>query len=325
MPATEEVDASTAVGKLTRGMLMELSAFESDRSGEQWAEAYHNRLARGLPPSGAQYFGYVRRGRQPHPLDPKRTLRDPSDGEERYEPDIDSGAAKALADCYETYVADQNFAHLARGLNRDGYTTEGGLQWSAETLRQVMDQGFAAGLLRIHDPECRCRRAARCQRKVFRPGAHQPLIRPGLWDRYVKPRDAKVTRPSRSVHEFTGFIGCWHCGGGMHLIQQDASFICGSRARNDLVLCGSRHVSLKAVQTALLEVLAAWAPEIEARAATAAIKPEPSREDQVHQGLARELLLSLRMSSGEYVSVGFIEGTAVLSGAIGGSMESWLD
>ncbi|MEU5863463.1 hypothetical protein ABZ815_20000 [Nonomuraea sp. NPDC047529] len=68
-------------------------------------------------------------------------------------------------------MADQNFAYLARRLNRDGYTTEGGLPWSAETLRQVMDQGFAAGLLRIHDPECRCRRAARCQQKVFRPGA----------------------------------------------------------------------------------------------------------------------------------------------------------
>ncbi|MEU5863464.1 hypothetical protein ABZ815_20005 [Nonomuraea sp. NPDC047529] len=97
MSATEEVDASTAVGKLTRGMLMELAAFESDRSGEQWAEAYHNRLARGLPPFGAQYFGYVRRGRQPHPLDPKRTLRNPADGEERYVPDIGSGAAEALA------------------------------------------------------------------------------------------------------------------------------------------------------------------------------------------------------------------------------------
>ncbi|MFI6737283.1 hypothetical protein ACIBI9_30535 [Nonomuraea sp. NPDC050451] len=38
--ATEEADATTAGGTFTRGMLMELAAFESDRSGEQWAEAY---------------------------------------------------------------------------------------------------------------------------------------------------------------------------------------------------------------------------------------------------------------------------------------------
>ncbi|MEO3868201.1 recombinase family protein [Nonomuraea sp. B12E4] len=60
--ATEEVDSTTAVGKFTRGMLMGLAAFESDRAGEQWAEAYQNRLARGLPPIGGEYFGYVRPG-----------------------------------------------------------------------------------------------------------------------------------------------------------------------------------------------------------------------------------------------------------------------
>ncbi|MEW9550652.1 recombinase family protein [Nonomuraea sp. NPDC050783] len=85
--ATEEVDASTAVGKLTRGMLFELAAFESDRAGEQWGEAFQNRLARGLPPLGAAQFGYIRRGRSRHPLYHDRTLAAPEDGPERYEPD----------------------------------------------------------------------------------------------------------------------------------------------------------------------------------------------------------------------------------------------
>lgn len=77
--STEEVDARTAVGKLTRGVLMEIAAFESDRAGESWADAYQNRVARGLPPYGRTYFGYTRRGRMPHPLSPTHTLRDPSD------------------------------------------------------------------------------------------------------------------------------------------------------------------------------------------------------------------------------------------------------
>ncbi|NRQ34714.1 hypothetical protein HII36_23190 [Nonomuraea sp. NN258] len=113
------MDASTAVGKLARGRLMEPAAFESDRAGEQWAEAYQTGWPEGCR-RWAPYFGYVRRGRQPHPLDPKRTLRAPSGGEERYEPDVESGAAEAFADCYETYV-------LARRLSRYGHTTEGGL------------------------------------------------------------------------------------------------------------------------------------------------------------------------------------------------------
>ncbi|WP_146615814.1 recombinase family protein [Nonomuraea aridisoli] len=287
--ATEEVDATTAVGKFTRGMLMELAAFESDRAGEQWAEAYQNRLARGLPPIGGEYFGYVRRGRQPHPLDPKRTLRDPSDGEERYEPDTKSGAAQMLAGCYETYVGDQNYALLARRLNRRGFTTEGGLPWSAETVRQLMDLGFAAGLLRIHDPECRCHRASRCQRRVFRPGAHEPVISDELWKRFLKLRNAKVTRPSHSMHQFTGFIGCWHCGGGMHLIRQQKGFICGSRARHDDEICGSRFASMQAVEDALLQVLAAWAPEIETAAETCEVAPQPVRLDSNLEWLRKEL------------------------------------
>ncbi|AQZ62800.1 hypothetical protein BKM31_16225 [[Actinomadura] parvosata subsp. kistnae] len=287
--ATEEVDATTAVGKFTRGMLMELAAFESDRAGEQWAEAFHNRLARGLPPFGGEYFGYVRRGRQPHPLDPKRTLRDPSDGEERYEPDVQFGAAQVFAGCYESYVADQNFAALATRLNRHGFTTEGGRPWSAEIVRQVMDRGFAAGLLQIHDPECRCVKASRCQRRVFRPGAHAPLIGDELWKRFVALRDAKVTRPSHSVHQFTGFIGCWHCGGGMHLHRHQKGFICGSRARGDEVVCESRFAPLKAVEDALLQLLAEWAPEIEAAAESFAVAPEPSRPESNLEWLQKEL------------------------------------
>ncbi|MEU6783871.1 hypothetical protein ABZ912_32140 [Nonomuraea angiospora] len=179
---------------------------------------------------------------------------------------MQSGAAQVFAGCYETYAADQNFAALAGWLDRHGFTTEDGLPWSAETVRQVMDRGFAAGLLQIHDPECMCGRASRCQHKVFQSGGHTPHISDVPWKQYVKLRDAKVTRPSHSMHQFTGFIGCWHCGGGMHLIRYQKGFLCSSRARHDEMVCGSRFALLKAVEDALLQLLAEWAPEIEASA-----------------------------------------------------------
>ncbi|MFI6813177.1 recombinase family protein [Nonomuraea sp. NPDC050328] len=285
--STEEVDARTAVGKLTRGVLMEIAAFESDRAGESWADAYQNRVARGLPPYGRAYFGYIRRGRMPHPLSPTHTLRDPSDGEERYEPDMESGAAEMHAELYETWVVDQNFASLARELNRRGFRTSGGLLWSAETVVQLMDRGFAAGLIRIHDPECACRRPSRCSRRVFRPGAHEALISPELWAKYLALRAGKVIRRVRSVHHYVSFISCWHCGGGMHLRQGSASFYCGSRARHDEEVCGSRHVPLRAVDEAVLSVLRDWAPEIEAAAAAASV--EPVRREKDVRRLTKEL------------------------------------
>lgn len=285
--STEEVDARTAVGKLTRGVLMEIAAFESDRAGESWADAYQNRVARGLPPYGRAYFGYIRRGRMPHPLSPTHTLRDPSDGEERYEPDMESGAAEMHAELYEMWVVDQNFAALARELNRRGFRTSGGLLWSAETVLQLMDRGFAAGLIRIHDPDCGCRRASRCTRRVLRPGAHPPLISPELWARYQALRAGKVIRRVRSVHHYVSFISCWHCGGGMHLKQHSASFFCGSRARHDEEVCGSRHVPLRAVDEAVVGVLRVWAPEIEA--AAAAVRVEPAQREKDLRRLTKEL------------------------------------
>src|SRR5690606_40458984 len=56
--ATEEVDAKTAVGRFTRGMLLEIAAFESDRAGEQWKETHELRRNLGLPATGGKRFGY---------------------------------------------------------------------------------------------------------------------------------------------------------------------------------------------------------------------------------------------------------------------------
>ncbi|MFC5822514.1 recombinase family protein [Nonomuraea insulae] len=69
--ATEEVDARTVVGKLTRGMLFELAAFESDRAGEQWGEAFQNPLARGLPPLGTPSLGTSGGDRSVTPCTPR--------------------------------------------------------------------------------------------------------------------------------------------------------------------------------------------------------------------------------------------------------------
>jgi DNA invertase Pin-like site-specific DNA recombinase len=74
LSATEDVDARTPSGRLARGIHFEFAAYYSDVVGARWAEAFQNRLKRGRPPLGGDYFGYVRRGRQPHPLFHDRTL-----------------------------------------------------------------------------------------------------------------------------------------------------------------------------------------------------------------------------------------------------------
>jgi DNA invertase Pin-like site-specific DNA recombinase len=55
--ATEEIDATTATGRFTRGMLFELAAFESDRIGEQWRETTNTGERTASPPPEGRASG----------------------------------------------------------------------------------------------------------------------------------------------------------------------------------------------------------------------------------------------------------------------------
>lgn len=294
--ATEEVDATTAVGKLTRGVLFELAAFESDRSGEQWAEAFQNRLARGLPPLGGDYFGYVRRGRSRHPLYHDRTIANPDDGKERYEPDHASGTAGVLAKLYDWWIAERNFKVLARWLNDHGYFTPGGARWNATEVRRMMDRGFGAGLICVHNPDCRCGKASRCWNKAYYPGAHEPVISKETWEAYRRYR--KITRDMpvrarRAAYPFSKWLRCGYSGHTMYaqIVHHSGTlgWVCGSvKKPTPDEVCGSRFVTNTAVENAVLDILAEWLPEIET-AAQAAPQFVPVVKDTKDRVLRKDL------------------------------------
>ncbi|MEQ4724695.1 recombinase family protein [Nonomuraea sp. B19D2] len=298
--ATEEIDARTAVGKLTRGVLFELAAFESDRAGEQWGEAFQNRLARGLPPLGAPQFGYIRRGRARHPLYQDRTLAAPEDGPERYEPDHASGMAGLLAESYDRWIADRNFSRLADWLNaRGARTTVGGL-WRPGELARVMDRGFAAGLICVHHRDCRCAKPSSCRKKEYHPGAHEAMISMETWEtyrRYRKITSALPPRARNAVYPCSKLLKCGYCTGAMYPLKVHATgrmgWVCSSvyRKRYGVPRCGTRFVTMEAVEEAIQQVLVEWLPDIEAAASAAAagLREIPGVEDSRPEMLRREL------------------------------------
>ncbi|MFF0770894.1 recombinase family protein [Nonomuraea wenchangensis] len=277
--ATEEIDASTAVGKFTRGMLFEIAAFESDRAGEQWGEAFQNRLARGLPPLGNNQFGYIRRGRIRHPLYHDRTLVAPEDGPERYEPDHASGMAGLLAESYDRWIAGRGFDQLCHWLNAAGARTTIGGKWRPNELMRVMDRGFAAGLICVHHRDCQCGKPSACRNKEYHPGAHEAVITPETWEtykRYRKLNSALPVRARRAVYPCTRLLRCGYCTHAYYpqKVQQSGTmgWVCGSiyRKHYDIPRCGTRFVTMAAVEEAIQHVLAEWVPDIEAAAASAA-------------------------------------------------------
>ncbi|MEU2120045.1 recombinase family protein [Streptomyces sp. NPDC016459] len=240
--ATEPVDASTAIGRFQRGMIMEFGAFESDRAGEQWKETHEHRLKDKLPATGRPRFGYIW-----HP----RRVADPEHPgqfilqKERYVADPVTGPV--MADRYRQYIAGGAFYALLDDLNTGGYRTVRGGLWTAQTLIRYMDSGFCAGLLRVHNPECKCapEKRGNCPNAIFVPGAQEELIDLDLWQQYQDRRQTMKKTPPRSrqpLHLLTALARCGGCRGtvprqsrmrkvdGVMQSVRGHHFACGRRA-----------------------------------------------------------------------------------------------
>lgn len=184
--ATEQLDTATSTGRFARGMLAELNAFEAERIGEVWREVQATRVAAGKTPHGNPKWGYVyNRAQQLH------------------EPDPVTGPV--LAQAYERYVAGESPLAIAKWLNETRHPTLTGGLWSATAIRRVMDAGFAAGLIPYKGDKY--------------PGAHEPLITPELWQRYLDARAERgqlAPRARATRYLLTGLIRCAQCGAAMH-------------------------------------------------------------------------------------------------------------
>jgi DNA invertase Pin-like site-specific DNA recombinase len=242
--ATERVDARTAVGELQREMIFAFGNFESNRASEQWKETHTYRVQElKLPATGRPRFGYVW-----HP----RKVPDPTSvtgwrlQQERYT--LHPELASVVEEMYERKTDDQDgFNSLAHWLNEVlGVTTTRGNAWGVSSVQRYLDSGFAAGLLRIHDPECPCPYSlgeiSRCRfnRMLYAPGAHPAIITPDQWEAYQAHRAEWKKRPPRArkaTYRLTGLM--WHGRCRFHASAASGSSK-GEQVRGKWYVC-SRH------------------------------------------------------------------------------------
>lgn len=179
--ATEPLDTATASGRLARGMLAEMAAYESEVIGSTWRETHARRTAKGLPASGKPRFGYRVQDGIHRPYPPE---------------------APVLVECYRRYIAGESVYALVGWLNRQGITTvpghsaRGGGPWSVQTLRRVLDVGFGAGYLHVHGERLR--------------GIHEPVIDEATWTAYLAARASRRHNGprERSTYLLSGMARC---------------------------------------------------------------------------------------------------------------------
>ncbi|KAA9133724.1 recombinase family protein [Microbacterium caowuchunii] len=245
--ATEPND-QTAAGRFARGVMTELAAFESERIGEQWEEARQHRVARGLPSTGGTRFGYRI-----------------EEGSYRPAPET----APLLGEMYRLYLAGAGSAQICRMLNDSGVKRgRTGRPWHYQDVYQVMDTGFAAGLLVRTPPRPKDRPTASAPRqpvweREFRPGIHEPVIDRATWDAYVAARQQRTTvRVRRGAPMLSGLIRCTDCGSTFTHTSWKAGrlYVCASGSRTDVV----RQVSVAAhrIEAAVTEWVLGYAADL---------------------------------------------------------------
>ncbi len=238
--ATEQVDVSTATGRLARGVLAEFAAFESDRIGEVWKEVQQSRLADGYAPNGKPRFGYQ--------WDPVQKL---------HVPDPETGPV--LANLYSRYLAGASIYTLVRHLNSERILTTSGNLWSDRSLRRVMDAGFAAGFIQW--------------RGERHPGRHERLIDEETWQRYVDARALRSRVPARvkrSKYVLSGLVRCARCGGTMVANPRTGGgdqYRCKTSKERGREACEGGYVAMSIVRDAVLAWLRDVADDVEGSAA----------------------------------------------------------
>ncbi|HEY0217915.1 MAG TPA: recombinase family protein [Cellulomonas sp.] len=261
--ATEPLDETTAAGRFQRGMLAEMHAYRAEVIGEGWRATHDRRRRAGLPHNGRPRPGYLVVDR-------------------RHVPDPDT--APLVVEAYRRYIDGTSLTALAEWMNTVGLRTEFGGPWVVNSAIRVLDGGFAAGLLRVHDPDCTTRHRAgedigRCPARTYVPGAHEAIIDPDTWATYRRERQRRSTlspRLARAVVPLSGVARCGSCG--RRLTHSAARRSKDGHLVPARLACMAAGCPLKAsalysaVETAIL----AWLPEVAAGITGAVAATEPA-------------------------------------------------
>jgi len=177
--ATEPVDASSTTGRLTRGVLAEIAAFEAERAADVWREIQERRTRNGLPIDGKPRFGYVRSG-------------------EGYV--VDPVTGPILRSMYRRRIRGQSAGEVGKWLTGKGILGPnpdrvGEPRFRGCSVDAVLAAGFGAGLLRRNGG--------------YVPGAQPAVITKREWNAFLaigpRPRKPPLTRENFALN---GLVWC---------------------------------------------------------------------------------------------------------------------
>ena len=195
----ENLESSTAIGRVVIGILGLLSAFERELTGERVKASAVARARQGLRVGGTTPIGYklIKDGAPlPNGKQPTKII-------------LDEKLAPQLKIVWEMAADNKSLSEIAEELMRREIYTRNKLVWRKQGVSLILKNPFYKGYIRYNDE--------------MHKGKHEPLIEARIWDKANGVMNAKMPgkRLQKMIngHEFllAGLIKCGKCGS--HLVS----------------------------------------------------------------------------------------------------------
>ena len=179
---TQSFDTSTALGRLTMGILASFASFESDLNSERTKDAIAAGRRRGKWTGGKPPIGYAS-----------------AEGALVVVP----GEAAIARELFTLYLEFESSIAVVRELNARGRTTKAGRRWKKAAVLRALRSPILAGFIRAGDE--------------LVDGQHDAIIERGTWDRVQSMLDrhrdrGREPRPRNPEFLVSGRIRCGACG-----------------------------------------------------------------------------------------------------------------
>lgn len=158
--------------------------------------------------------------------------------------EIDEKEAETVRLIYELYASGKGYKAIVNKINKEGYKTKKGNEFSVAQLRTILTNPVYIGKVRFN-----LRRDWNEKRRhnlnpdpIIADGIHESIISMELWDRVQTMIAQKSGKPSRiydGEYPLTGILRCPECGAGMVISRTTNKLKDGTKKRITYYACGA--------------------------------------------------------------------------------------
>ncbi|WWU64750.1 recombinase family protein [Clostridium baratii] len=157
---------------------------------------------------------------------------------------INEKEAESIRLIFNEYSNGKGYKAITSKLNRLGYKTKKGNNFSVGSIRDILTNPVYIGKVRynVRQDWSEKRRKNINPNPIIVDGIHEPIISIEIWDKAQKIMESKKGKPKRiydGEYPLTGILKCPVCGAGMVIMRTTNKLVDGTKKRIAYYACGN--------------------------------------------------------------------------------------